>query len=127
MTFVNLQYGDCQTELDALQREHGITVINDPAIQPFGDLDPVAAQVAAMDLVISVSNTTVHLAGALGIPSWVMVPRGLGRLWYWFRGIERSPWYAGTVLHTPESDNDWDKVIQHLATEMKRWVDIRHG
>jgi hypothetical protein len=127
VTYVNLQYGDCQAELDAFQHEHGITIINDPDIRHFGDLDPVAAQVAAMDLVVSVSNTTVHLAGGLGVPSWVLIPHGLGRLWYWFRGVERCPWYPATVLFTPEGDGAWDMLIQRIAADLTRWADISHG
>ncbi|MBY0511391.1 MAG: tetratricopeptide repeat protein, partial [Rhodospirillaceae bacterium] len=127
LTFVNLQYGDCRAELHAVRKEHGITIVNDLEIDHFGDLDPVAAQVAAMDLVVSVSNTAAHLAGALGVPSRVMTPRGLGRLWYWFRGGNQCPWYPATVLHTPQSDNGWDDVIQHLVPDLKRWVGTSHG
>ena len=45
----------------------------------------------ACDAVVTVSNTTAHLAGALGRPTWVMVPHGHARIWYWFRDQDESP------------------------------------
>jgi tetratricopeptide (TPR) repeat protein len=125
ITFVNLQYGDCQAELEALQRDHGITVINDPDINPLGDIDPAAAQIAAMDRVISVSNTAVHLAGGLGIPTWVMAPSGLGRLWYWFRSSSHCPWYPALTLRSPQSDNGWDALIADIVADLRQ--ETRHG
>jgi tetratricopeptide (TPR) repeat protein len=127
VTFVNLQYGDCAAELDALQREHGINIIHDPEIAYFGDIDPVAAQIAAMDHIVSVSNTTVHLAGGLGVPGWVMVPRGLGRLWYWFRGVSHCPWYPSLVLRSPERDDGWNDVVQQIAADLAQSVKMPHG
>lgn len=98
VTFVNLQYGDTRAEVEELRRAHGITLVTDPEIDTLGDMQPVAAQIAAMDQVISISNTTVHLAGALGVPVTVLLPPGHARLWYWFRGLERCAWYPSARL-----------------------------
>ena len=71
--FVDLQYGDTADERAEFERETGTLIIHDDAIDQMADVDAFAAQVAAMDLVISVSNTTVHLSGALGVPTWVLL------------------------------------------------------
>ena len=58
---------------------------------PLEDLDNFAAQIASLDLVISVDNSTVHMAGALGKPVWVLlsyVPD-----WRWMLTRDDSPWY----------------------------------
>jgi hypothetical protein len=69
VTFVSLQYGDCATEIADANREFGTTIIHDPSVNPLKDMAAFAAQTAAMDLVVSVSNTTVHTAAAAGRPT----------------------------------------------------------
>ena len=91
--FVDLQYGDTGAEREAVERELGIRVERLPDIDNTNDLDGLAALMGACDAVVTVSNTTAHLAGALGRPTLVMVPHGHARIWYWFRDKDESPWY----------------------------------
>ncbi|NJO35361.1 MAG: tetratricopeptide repeat protein [Rhodospirillales bacterium] len=72
--FVNLQYGDCRADLAAVQGQTGVEVLHDERVDPLKSLDDFAAQTAAMDLVISIDNSTVHMAGALNVPVWAMLP-----------------------------------------------------
>ena len=99
VTFVDLQYGDTREERAAAFGGTQFELLHDEAVDALVDIDVAAAQVAAMDLVISVSNSTVHLAGGLGVPTWTILNPRRGRLWYWFRGQERSPWYPSVILH----------------------------
>jgi hypothetical protein len=122
VTFVNLQYGDCAAEIERLRREHGVNIINDTDIDTLADMDPVAAQTAAMDLVISISNTTVHLAGAAGVPVWVLLPKGHARLWYWFRGLDRCAWYPSAKLLTSQNEGDWHQLLDRCASDLERWA-----
>ena len=127
MTFVNLQYGNVHEELELIRKRHAIEIINDPEIDLFGDLDMVAAQVAAMDHVITISNTTAHLAGALGVPTWIFLPYGHARLWYWFRGLERCPWYPNAKL-IPSSDKaGWPELMLRCATHLQLWAQSRNS
>jgi tetratricopeptide (TPR) repeat protein len=64
LRFIDLQYGDTADERAGFENETGVSIIHDDGIDQMADLDAFAAQVAAMDLIISVSNTTVHFAGA---------------------------------------------------------------
>jgi tetratricopeptide (TPR) repeat protein len=121
ITFVNLQYGDRSEDLKNVKEHLGVEVYHDGEIDPLVDMDAFAAQVAAMDLVISVSNTTVHTAGALGIPTWVLAAKGRGRLWYWFRGKESSPWYPSVRLISQETEGDWIPVLDRCATDLATW------
>ncbi len=90
---VNLQYGEVSAEIGAAL-ERGLMILSDDRIDAGGDLDLFAAQVAAMDLVITTSNATAHLAGALGVPCVVLTARGMGDMWHWFDGREDSPFYG---------------------------------
>ncbi|MBF0307649.1 MAG: tetratricopeptide repeat protein, partial [Alphaproteobacteria bacterium] len=115
--FVNLQYGDCAEELAEVERA-GVRVFDDPEVDPLVDMDAFAAQVAACDLVISTSNTTVHMAGALGVPVWTMLPTGHGLLHYWQQRREDSPWYASVRLFRQPSPGDWASVYRRVAHEL---------
>lgn len=122
-TFVSLQYGDCAEDIERLARETGCTIIHDPAVDTAGDLDRFAAQVAAMDLVISVSNTTVHVAGAMGRPVFALVPTGPGAHWYWFHGRTDTPWYPSVRLFRQEQRMDWQKPLASIKSEFASWLE----
>ena len=68
VAFVNLQYGDCRAEIESCRRELGITIHDWEDCDPLFDLDGFAAKIASLDLVISVDNSTVHLAGTFTSP-----------------------------------------------------------
>jgi len=80
---------------------------------PLTDLDDFAAKIAALDLVISVDNSTVHLAGALGIPTWVLLPKSAD--WRWMTQRDSSPWYASLRLFRQARAGDWAPVFTALS------------
>lgn len=122
VAFVNLQYGDWRKHLDDLKRVYGFDIHHDPDIDPMRDLDAHAAQVAAMDHVITISNATAHMAGALGIPVWNMTPTGPGRLWYWFDEGRESPWYASMELFRHRYNEGWNIVLNDVRTRLEERV-----
>ncbi len=130
-TFVNLQYGDWASTLADIRAGTGVEIVDDPDIDPLQDMDAFAAQVAAMDLVISVSNTTVHVAGGLGVPTWVMPAQGRGRMWYWFHGRTDCPWYSSVrMIERPsaamETDTDgWRPQVERCARDLQDWIKTR--
>lgn len=121
ITFVNLQYGDVAEEIARTERDQGVRIFTDPQIDPLANLDDFAAQVAAMDLVISASNTTVHIAGALGRPIWALVPSNHGRLWYWFLERPDSPWYPSAHLFRQSAGADWGPSLAAVAEELNQF------
>jgi ADP-heptose:LPS heptosyltransferase len=72
----------------------------------------------ACDAVVTVSNTTAHLAGALGRPSFVMVPSGQARIWYWFRDRPQSPWYPRATVRRQQRGQPWAELIASVAGEV---------
>lgn len=112
--WVSLQYGEVGAEIDKLAARHGIRVHRDPEIDATHDLEGLAAQVAALDCVVSISNSTVHMAGALGRPCHVLLPVGRGRMWYWPREGERTRWYETIRLVRQREPGDWTAVMDRL-------------
>ncbi len=113
--FVNLQYGDVSEEIAAARVQFGCEIIEDAAVDQLKDLDAFAAQIAAMDHVVSVSNTTVHFAGALGAPCTVLIAPARGRLWYWGLEGERTPWYASLRLERRDLTETREQQIAKAA------------
>lgn len=116
MHFVNLQYGDTQTERQCVKEQLGIDVHHWGDSNPLVDLDDFAAQIAALDLVISIDNATVHLAGALGRPTWVLLP--FAPDWRWLLGREDSLWYAGLRLFRQPFPGEWTAVLRRIVVEL---------
>jgi len=107
--FVSLQYGEDAPEIEDARGRLGIEVSSDPEIDRMNDLDGLAAQAAAMDLVLSIDNTTAHMAGALGRPVWILLPSEPN--WRWRATGQRSHWYPTARLFRQPGRGDWDCVL----------------
>lgn len=118
--FVNLQYGNTDEIVD-VEKEYGIKIARIEDLNFEKDLDGFASLVAAMDLVISTSNTTVHFAGGLNVPCWVMTPHGPGKLWYLFTGSEELPWYPSCRLYRQKASSQWGDVLTRVAADLREW------
>jgi len=120
--YVDLQYGDTLTERDAFKAATGITVERLKDVDNTNDIDALAALIAACDLVVTVSNTTAHLAGALGKPTYVFVPASRGRIWYWFTDRGDSPWYPRVRLKRQKDGQSWKDSIASATDEIAAFV-----
>ena len=110
-TFVDLQYGETSDERSAA----GLDLTHLDDLDSTNDIDGLAALIRACDFVITVSNTTAHIAGALGVPFFVMVPSGSARLWYWGNGDARSLWYPSATVLKQLTAYNWHDVIARVA------------
>ncbi|MFL2770100.1 MAG: tetratricopeptide repeat protein [Rhodospirillaceae bacterium] len=126
--FVNLQYGDYEEEWANYTSKYPCTMFDDPDIDPIGNLEDAVAQIAAMDLVISVSNSNVHIAGALGIPTWLLLPNSTSTIWYWFLDRTDSPWYPSVRIFRQKSMLDEERAwlpeaIEDMFEALQVWMD----
>lgn len=106
---VSLQYG-------AVPGTPGLYV--DLEIDLTVDLDAAAAQIMAMDEVVTISNTTAHLAAALGKPMKLMLPKAAGRIWYWFSDRLQHPWYTTLRFYVQSRQGVWDDVIDKVSADL---------
>jgi Tfp pilus assembly protein PilF len=115
VTFVNLQYGPTDADIQSVARSR----IHDwPDANPLRDLDNFAAQIVALDVVLSIDNTTVHVAGALGQRVWTMVP--YGATWRWPPGETASLWYPSMRVFQQPLPGEWSPVLQAVTMELGR-------
>ncbi len=113
LQFVSLQYGDHSAEIAETRDRTGVEIYTDPEVDQLASLEDFAAQVAAMDIVVSISNTTVHMAGALGKPVWTMLP--FTPDWRYQRAREDTPWYPAMRLFRQSEPRRWDDVLARVG------------
>ena len=111
---VSLQYGDSETDLVRLRAAVGKPIHHWPEV--IADYDETAAVVSALDLVISVCTSIVHLAGALGSRAWVLVPQVAE--WRYGRRGERMPWYDRVRLYRQTTLGEWQPVLRQIGAAL---------
>lgn len=115
---IDMQYGNTESAWNEAKRVFpDLTVLHDPEVDQFTDMDIFTSQIAACDVIYTISNTTSHVAGALGTPS-VILMSNIGLTWYWFSEGDRSPWYPSLRLLRPDVPNRYEKAAQ-LIHEIK--------
>ena len=117
VVFLNLQYGDVDKEIRDFKKETGIEVIQCTSVDNREDLDGLAALIELCDLVVSTSNVTIHLAGALAKETWVLLPY-VASFW-WLIDRSDSLWYPTLKLYRQKKFGDWHFSIQKLKNDLK--------
>jgi tetratricopeptide (TPR) repeat protein len=115
--FYSLQKGPVSEELAAAREGQGIVDLGEH-LQDFTD---TAAIMANLDLIISVDTSVVHLAGAMGKPVWVLVPRVSD--WRWLRDRTDSPWYPTMRLFRQNKIGEWGDVVGLVEQALRDLAD----
>lgn len=125
MQFHNLQYGCGSEELEELAPQFGRRLLEDTSGDPMNNLYQLTAQIAALDLVISVDNTTVHLAGAIGTPCLVMLPKFND--WRWGASGTETYLYESLFLIRQNQTGSWTDVILQAGLKLRAFSEGRQG
>lgn len=80
------------------------------------DFSQTAAAIANLDLVICNDTSLAHLAGAMGIPCWVLLPYEVN--WRWHTDLSVCDWYDSVKLFRQHKQGDWSGVFQDVLAEM---------
>jgi ADP-heptose:LPS heptosyltransferase len=83
------------------------------------DFAATAALISICDLVISVDTSVAHLAGALGRPLWLLLPKPCD--WRWMSNRDDTPWYPGARLVRQAEPGDWAEVLERAAQALAGW------
>lgn len=86
-----------------------------------GDFSDTAALLTQLDLVITVDTSVLHLAGAMGRPTWVLVP--FSPTWRYHLGRSDNPWYPGMRLFRQASEGDWSVPLEQLREALAQWAE----
>ena len=120
LQFISLQTGPPAKDTHRL-RDQGLPApYSDPDLDLTNDLPTTLSYIWSLDRVITCSTTIAHIAGALGKPTWVLLPLGRGRLWYWFKGLDQSPWYSAVNLYGQQKPGDWSSLMSEIAEDISK-------
>ena len=117
--FVSLQYGDDYPHIQRFCNASGLEISHDSDVDPSKDMDRWLSQVDAMDLVISVANTTIH--GAAGLNKKTFCFLGNESDWRWTdqEVYSGSYWYPSVTVATKDSNDSWQPAIM----ESLNWLE----
>ena len=109
---ISLQYGNVNDMAKRLDVPHDADNIQ--------DLDMLASMIKSCDMVLSVCNSTIHMAGGLGVPCTVLVPNKPA----WRYGLtgEKSDWYESVNYIRQAKDEGWDSVLARATKHTEEWA-----
>ena len=115
--FISLQYhSNARAELDIFHEQEGHEIITHWQ-DVIDDYDLTAALITNLDLIISVPQSIVHLAGALGVNTIQMCP--VKALWQMGPYGENAPWYECVQNFWQKTDGDWPQVVKEVCEGLK--------
>lgn len=113
VSFLSLQKGPGHAQLAACPEAAGRLVDLGPDLADFAD---TAAAMSGLDLVISSCTGPAHLAGALGCPTWTILPFACD--WRWRTRGDLTPWYPSMRLFRQERRGDWSGVVERVRAAL---------
>ena len=111
--FVSLQKPMPARDQETMQRFPGMTNLADE-LTDFGE---TAAVMENLDLIITVDTAMGHLAGALGRPAWILIPKAAD--WRWMLEREDSPWYPSVRLFRQPRPGEWGEPLSRMRVALK--------
>lgn len=119
ITFYSLQFGEGVQQIAEVSSE--LPLID--ACSQHKDFAESAAFLAGLDLVITIDTAIAHLAGALGIPVWILLAHSRAD-WRWMLHRKDSPWYPSARLFRQRNPDDWESVILQVREALQRLLRI---
>jgi hypothetical protein len=113
--FVSLQHEVREADAAFLRSRSDVMQIG----AKFTDFADTAAALYALDAVISVDTAVAHLAGAMGVPVFLLLPFAAD--FRWLRERADSPWYPSLRLFRQPQFGDWDSVVKLLRQELSQF------
>jgi hypothetical protein len=113
---VSLQKGDDRDATRASAARLGVIDLGDDLDREAGAFMDTAAIIGHLDLVVTSDSATAHLAGALGAPVWVALPRAPE--WRWMLERTDTPWYPTMRLFRQKALGDWQTPFRQMAAEL---------
>ncbi len=120
---ISLQHGAGREQLSGVAGRFRVTDLGDDVDRQSGAFMDTAALMKNLDLVITSDSAVAHLAGALGVNTWVVL--SYAPEWRWQRQGETSPWYPTMRLVRQTKWNDWPETFARMADALSKLVVTR--
>jgi tetratricopeptide (TPR) repeat protein len=116
--FINLQYGDVSNEIYDFEKKFNIKIKQHLNYDLYHDIDMLLSLIDSCDIIITCSNVTAHLSGALGKKTFLLIPYSLGLIWYW-HDDNQSIWYPSIKLFRQTELGNWSKPIKDILKNIE--------
>lgn len=120
--FINLQYTDEKKSIIELEKQINKNIFYDHSIDCFNDIMGLANLIKSCDLVITVSNSNAHIAGRLGVKTYLLIPKHAGTFWYWNDNQSKSFFYPSIQYFKQVKLNNWQKPLQEIFSEINNLI-----
>ena len=117
--FIDLQYGDNSEEKEKFLSEYGIEIKSINEIDNYNNLDGLTSLIDACDYIVTISNVTAHIAGALHKETYLLLPYAFGKIWYWGESRDYSLWYPAVKIYRNTKSHSWDETINDLSKKIR--------
>jgi len=121
INFIDLQYGDTEAERQHVLDEYKIEIKKIDEIDNFNDIDCLASLIDVCDFIVTTSNVTAHIAGALGKEVYLILPFSRGKIWYWHKGDEVSLWYPSIKQFSTPKEGP-EIIMKEIAEKIKERI-----
>ena len=112
---VSLQYGNVQDEISEINSKQNCNIMHDQDLDYYEDLNSLAALISICDFVITCSNITAHIAGRLGVKTYLITPKNFGNIWYWNSDNKGfSKWYPSVQIFRQSIDREWSAEMRKI-------------
>jgi hypothetical protein len=116
--FISLQHQVNEDEIARFCAGTGCHITVDREVDPLKDAEGLAALIAGMDEVITIDNSNIHLAGALGVPATLLLPKGCNYRWP-EREDGGTLWYKDVVVLRQREPRGWQPVMAEAGARLK--------
>ena len=117
--FFDIQYTNDTIENIDYKKRNNIDFEKPPGLDIYNDIYGLAQFIDSCDFIISTSNTNAHLSASLGKPTFLLLPKEYGRLWYWDNDEANNLWYPTIYKFNQIQQGDWSSPILELAKHIK--------
>ena len=94
----NLQYGNVKNEINSFNKNAKNKLLDIEGLDLYNDFEGIASLLKSLDVFVTISNSTAHLAGALGVKTILIKPENFAVFHYWNQKTDNTPWYNSIRL-----------------------------
>ncbi len=110
----NLQYGDVEDEIYSFNKRAKNKLLNIKGLDLYNDFEGIASLLKSLDVFVTISNSTAHLAGALGVKTILIKPKNFAVFHYWNQKTDNTPWYNSIRLIDKKKLLDDSKFLNNI-------------